>query len=315
MHDILTVTLNPSLDLATSAEDIRPGPKLRCSAPTLDPGGGGINVARAVKILGGAATAFVATAGPTGLHIGRLLEREGVPYTVFDGPGETRQSLAVIDRTTGGQYRFVLPGPDWPRRLADEVLVRIAEATNPGGIVVLSGSQPPGLPEDFPARLARKLRRRKARIVVDTSGEALHRVAERHEARLFVLRMDSEEAEELAGHPLPTRAESADFAQGLVRAGVAEVVVVARGADGSTLATADRRLHAAGADVPVVSKVGAGDSFLGAFTLGLSRGEDLGVALCRGSAAAAAAIMTEGTQLCRRRDADRLFKQCRLSQV
>lgn len=313
--EILTVTLNPSLDLASSAPGIRPGPKLRCTLPSIDPGGGGINVARAVRILGGAARAFVATGGPTGQQLVTLLEREGVPCAVFDGPGETRQSLAVTDSLTGGQYRFVLPGPVWPRRMADRALAEIAEAAPRGGIVVLSGSQPPGLPGDFPARLARRLRRRKVRLVLDTSGPALHRAAERHEARLFLLRMDTEEAEELAGRPLPARSDSADYAQSLVRAGVAEVVIVARGSDGSTLATADLRLHAAGADVPVVSTVGAGDSFIGAFTLALSRGATLGNALQRGSAAAAAAVMTGGTQLCRRRDAERLVRACVLSGV
>ncbi len=58
--DIVTVTLNPALDIATSASDIRPGPKLRCTAPRQDPGGGGINVSRAIRTLGGTSTPLVA---------------------------------------------------------------------------------------------------------------------------------------------------------------------------------------------------------------------------------------------------------------
>lgn len=312
---ILTVTLNPSLDLATSAAEVRPGPKLRCEAPVLDPGGGGINVARAIRILGGSATAFVAAAGPTGQHLLSLLQAERVPVAPFEGPGETRQSLAVTDRSTGGQYRLMLPGPAWTKARAAAVLKAISAAAMPGGIVILSGSQPPGLPDDFPAQLSRRLARRRARLILDTSGPALRRAAGLHEAPLFALRMDTEEAEDLAGHPLPTRADSADFAQALVRSGVAGMVIVARGADGSTLATEGLRLHASGVAVPVVSSVGAGDSFLGAFTLALARGEDAGAALCKGSAAAAAAVMTDATRLCTRADAARLLKRVVLTEV
>ncbi|MDP3342556.1 1-phosphofructokinase family hexose kinase [Frigidibacter sp.] len=312
---ILTVTLNPSLDLATSAAEVQPGPKLRCEAPTIDPGGGGINVARAIRILGGSATAFVAVAGPTGQQLLQLLAAAQVPVAPFEGPGETRQSLAVTDRGTGGQYRLMLPGPVWTASRAAAALTAITAAAQPGGFVILSGSQPPGLPDDFPARLSRRLTRRKARLILDTSGAALRRAASLHEAPLFALRMDTEEAEDLAGHPLPTRADSADFAQTLVRSGVATMVIVARGGDGSTLATEELRLHASGVAVPVKSSVGAGDSFLGAFTLALARGEDAGAALCKGSAAAASAVMTDATRLCTKTDAARLLKRVELSEV
>ncbi len=313
--EILTVTLNPSLDLATSAAEVRPGPKLRCEAPTVDPGGGGINVARAIRILGGSATAFVAAAGPTGQRLLSLLGAERVPLAAFEGPGETRESLAVTDRSTGGQYRLVLPGPVWSRARAAAALRAIVAAAAPGGFVILSGSQPPGLPDDFAAQLSRRLARRRARLILDTSGPALRRMASPHEAPLFALRMDTEEAEDLAGRPLPTRKDSADFAQGLVRSGVSGMVIVARGGDGSTLATDALRLHASGVAVPVVSSVGAGDSFLGAFTLALARGEDAGAALRKGSAAAASAVMTDATRLCTRADAARLLSRVELTEV
>ncbi|WP_268885662.1 1-phosphofructokinase family hexose kinase [Frigidibacter oleivorans] len=311
---ILTVTLNPCLDLAASVAGMQPGPKLRLTEPSLDPGGGGINVARAVHILGGQATAFVAAGGATGARVLALLAAEGVPTAPFPGPGETRQSLAVTDRATGGQYRLMLPGPQW--RLTDRraVLAAIAALAVPGGFVVLSGSQPPGLPDDFAAALARRLARAKARLVLDTSGPALA-AAIRATRPVEVLRMDQEEAAEVAGHPLASRRDTADFAQSLVRAGAAHMAIVARGADGSTLATATARLHASGVDVPVASAVGAGDSFLAAFVLALARDLPAAEALRHGSAAAAAAVMTEATALCTRRDAERLRKRVVLSEV
>jgi 6-phosphofructokinase 2 len=122
--------------------------------------------------------------------------------------------------------------------------------------------------------------------------------------------MDHHEAEFLAGGPLPERRDSADFAQSLVHRGAAKVVVVARGGDGSVLATRDERHHALAAEVPVISKIGAGDSFLGAFCLALARGKPLDRAQQLGMAAASAAVMTEATKLCRARDTRALVRHC-----
>lgn len=309
---ILTVTLNPALDLSTTAPEVVAGPKLRCTEPLVDPGGGGINVARAIHILGGEAKAVVARGGANGGRLCQLLADEGVETLPLPAPGETRVSLAVTERTTGAQYRFVLPGPDWTatdQQAAVDAVRAAAGSIGTGAFVVLSGSQPPGVAPDFPLRIAEALGP-DVRLIVDTSGAALARVAEGGGPVPEVLRMDGEEAEELAGHPLPTAVACADFAAGLVARGAAKTVVVARGGDGGVLATAGLRLSGNSARVQVVSKVGAGDSFVGAFTLALARGAGWEEALRRGNAAASAAVMTEATALCRREDAERLYAEC-----
>lgn len=314
MTSILTVTLNPALDLATSAEAVRPGPKLRCEEPRADPGGGGINVARMIGRLGGEVRAFVAFGGATGARLARLMEKERLATVRFDGPGETRESLSVTDRESGTQYRFVMPGPTWPRAAGRAALSAITAAAEPGAFVVLSGSLPPGLPRDLPATLARRIAAKDARLVLDTSGETLARAA--HPPRpLHVLRMDGAEAEALAASRLKTRGDTADFAESLVRQGAAEIVVVARGADGSVMATRDGRWFSKAAEVPVKSKVGAGDSFVAAFTLALARGRPLPRALQEGMAAASAAVMTEATDLARAADARRLVAACPVSPI
>lgn len=155
MLDILTVTLNPTIDLSTSVPHVVAGPKLRCTMPDVDPGGGGTNVSRAIKILGGNSRALVAVGGPTGDRLLTLLNTQGIGTVALRGPGETRQSLAVTDRGTGEQFRFVLPGPEWHPTDVAHALAAIAAAARDGGLVVLSGSQPPGVPEDFPPALPR----------------------------------------------------------------------------------------------------------------------------------------------------------------
>jgi 6-phosphofructokinase 2 len=301
---ILTLTLNPALDMATEVPEILPGQKLRCSEPLLDPGGGGLNVSRAIRALGGDSLALVAIGGLTGDRLAGLIREAGVTFLSILGPGETRQSLTVTEEKTGRQYRFMLPGPVWGEAERARVFTLLRATARPGGISVISGSQPPGVPKDFPAQLAESMPG--SRVVLDTSGKPLEEAVKNPIAGLDVLRMDGEEAESLTGHALHSREETADFAQGLARAGVARKIVVARGADGNVLATADRRLFSPAPKVRVRSTVGAGDSFVAALVLAVARGQDDAEALAMGSAAAAAAVMTDATQLCRPEDVMRL---------
>jgi 6-phosphofructokinase 2 len=310
---ILTVTLNPAVDFAGRVARVEPGPKLRLGEPRTDPGGGGINAARAIRRLGGAATAFVALGGAMGAQLAWLMQAEGVPLVRFDGPGETRHSLSVVETGTGAEYRFVLPGSDWTAAQAASVLEAVAATADGRAVVLLSGSQPPGVPDDFPTRLARRLGP-DALLMVDTSGTPLDRLVDLPDpdAAPAVLRMDDAEAEDVAGRPLPLPADTAGFAAALVARGAARRVVIARGAEGSVLVGPEGRLHCIPPRVEVASKVGAGDSFSGAFALAMARGEDAAAALRAGTAAAAAAVMTPGTDLCRAEDAARLAPLCRL---
>ncbi len=296
MSNILTVTLNPALDMSATAARVVPEEKLRCSDPHLEAGGGGINVARAIGEMGGRAHAFVAISGFHGQQFLKILRQEPLIPEVFHTHGETRQSLAVIDRTTGEQYRFVMPGPSWTPEQAHEVLGAIQRATPQKGYVVLSGSQPPGVPHD-------------------TSGKPLKALLEVGAARQHVLRLDASESYDLAGRALHSHTEVADFAQNLIGQGVAEVVVLAMGSEGSILATADARWHAKTRPVKPISKVGAGDSFVGVFTWALSQGAAWEEALVHGVAAASSAVTTDGTELCNRADVEELVSTATLTKI
>jgi len=309
---ILTITLNPTVDFSTSAKRVRAGHKVRCDTPLRDPGGGGVNVARAIHILGGEARAFSAVGGHMGRILLGLLEQEGVPVHPFEVAGETRESMAVVERESGNQYRFVMPGPRWDAPQVDRALDAICAVVPAGGYVVLSGSNPPGVPDDFPARLRRAIASTGARMIVDISTKALRLLASAPTDSPYLLRMNKGEAEDLAGKPLETVDALSEFAKTLVARGVAQVIVLALGAKGSVLVTKDECWHAAAADVPVRSKVGAGDSFVGALTLALAQGDAPQFALQKGAAAASAAVMTDATRLCLRTEAEALIAQCPL---
>ncbi len=170
------------------------------------------------------------------------------------------------------------------------------------------------MPPDLPLRLAPLLHARDAQLVVDTSGPALRRIND-DPAGIDILRLDDREAADLAGRPLADLPATAGFAADLVAHGVAKAVILARGGEGNVLATLDGIWLAACPPQKVASAVGAGDSFVGGLMLALARGLPLVEALRHGSAAAAAAVLTEATDLCRAEDFTRLLPLCRLEQL
>lgn len=314
--DILTVTLNPALDISANTPQVAPGPKLRTTRPVYEPGGGGINVSRAIAHLGGTSTAFIALGGATGAQMAELMDKAQIATLPFAISGQTRQSLAVTETRSGDQYRYVTPGPDWSAQQLRDALRAIAADRHEGCLVVLSGSQPPGVPADFPAQLAQKLQSKNARLIVDTSGAPLKALAARP-ARPFVVRMDDVEAAEITEDPLRSPEDTARFAERLVAGGVAEIVIIARGADGSVMADAQGAVHAR-LPIPaarVRSAVGAGDSFVGGFALSLARGQSRHDALAYGTAAASAACLTEGSALCSLEDVTSLLPEVTLQNL
>lgn len=311
---IFTVTLNPAIDLETTVPEVAPGEKLRCSVPLRDPGGGGINVARAIVQLGGAATALVAMQGAHGAELAAMLAAHDVPVVALPAPGDVRQNLSVIEAATGRQFRFVFPGPTWDTGDMARAADAIAALVSAGDWVVVSGSLPPGVTGAAFGDLARRLAGQGAQVVVDTSGAALAALAGAR-IGLALLRMDRDEAETLAGRPLASIADSAELATALVAQGAARVVIVARGAEGSVLAATGERWFAPAAAGRVVSRTGAGDSFVAGAVLALSRGQPLAEVVQYGTAAASAAVTTPATDLCDASTVAGLLMRCRARAV
>jgi 6-phosphofructokinase 2 len=308
MTDILTITANPALDLSTEAPAVVPDRKLRCSAPLVHPGGGGVNISRAIANLGGRSRALVAHGGTTGQELIRLIEAEGLTPESLGVDHPTRQSVSVGDQATGLQYRFMLPGAIWSEADAETARAAILGAVAPGALVLPSGSLPPGLSVDFFLGLAGDLAAKGARMILDTSGPALARAAEARSG-LYVLRMDTAEAEELTGRRLTDLADIATLATSLLAAEAAEIVMIAAGAQGTVISSPDWMGLTRPPVVVPHSKIGAGDSFMGAFALSIARGDDPVTACCWGTAAAASAVQEEGTRLCQRGDVERFFAQ------
>ncbi len=303
---VVTLTMNPAIDVSTSVAHVVSERKLRCQPPRYEPGGGGINVSRAVKRLGGDSLALYPAGGPAGRLLGELLEREGVTQMPLPIAGWTRENVNVFEEVTGRQFRFVLPGPTLSQEEWRRCLEALGSLRPRPEYVVASGSLPPGVTADFYAYVAALARDCGARMVLDSSGQALRLAAQEG---VYLLKPSLREFEELTGGAHRDEAHLQALARESIGKGQCEVLVLSLGSSGVLWVTAAEAERVASPAVPVASTVGAGDSLVAGIVLALLRGRPLREAARFGVAAAAAAVMNPGTELCRREDAERLYER------
>jgi 6-phosphofructokinase 2 len=191
---IVTVTLNPTIDRNYFIDHVMPDHKLRCKNPLIDPGGGGINVSKGIKELGGESLALFPLGGRTGKFLEDLLSAAGLEFQSFPIDEETRESVAVTDTSSNKQYRIVPEGPLMPVKIVDEILEACTKIKP--DILVASGSLPRGLPNDVYARFAHLAKSINSKLVLDTSGDALKEAADKG---AFLLKPNLGELSKLAG--------------------------------------------------------------------------------------------------------------------
>lgn len=302
MSSVVTLTMNPSLDISSTTSHVVANEKTRCEAPLYDAGGGGINVARAIKLLGGESLAIFPSGGPSGAVIANLLREANVPYRTVPIRGAVRENVHVTDRATDKQYQFVMAGPTLSEEEQVQCLGALTMTETPPQFVVVSGSLPPGVPNDFYAQVDAVVSRVGAKLVVDASGTALREAGK----GVYLLKMSRTELEDFVGHALDTEDAQEDAVQQMLDDGRAEIVVVSLGKDGALVATNDGHWRLPAIEVTVKSMVGAGDSMVAGIVLALSRDWPLLDAVRYGIVAATAALMWPGTRLCSLADVNRL---------
>ena len=278
--DVRTLTLNPSIDVSSEADKVEPERKVRTCNERIDPGGGGINVARVLHRLGTSVEAIYLAGGATGGSLDELLERAGIHRKRVRIADDTRTSLTIHDHSTGLEYRFVPEGPAIEPGELQACCGAIAERSS--DYFVASGSLPPGIPDDFYATVGRHVRDGGARFVLDTSGAELRAALD--SGGIFLLKASREELD-------------AGAASELVRNGKAGHVALTCGREGALLINAEGTYSLPSVATEVVSTVGAGDSFLAGMMHGLARGMAPVEAFRIAVAAGAAATLSAGTDL------------------
>lgn len=302
MTHIITITFNPCIDKSTSVSVLKPEKKLRCTAPVFEPGGGGINVARAIKKIGGEAIAVYPSGGYSGKFLNLLLERENISVLQIETQQHTRENMIVLDIATNQQYRFGMPGQHLSHDEWQRCLQTIEE--NHSEFIVASGSLPPGVPTDMFARIAKIAKRQKRKLIVDSSGEALRLAIEEG---IYLIKPNLGELSTLVGKEELEMNEIEPLAKELILKGNCEIIVVSMGLLGAMLISRDAVYKT---EAPIVKKqttVGAGDSMVAGIVLYISQGRSLREALQFGVACGTAATLSAGTALCNREDVERLY--------
>ena len=301
---ILSVSLNPAVDISCTAEAVEPTIKVRTSNQVEDPGGCGVNVARVIATLGGRPELLYLAGGATGALLREILGSLPVKQHRVVSSASTRISYTVRDLKQGLEYRFIPEGPAIKRNEFQQVLDIVEQMDF--DYIVTTGSLPKHAPQDAYAQIAQIAARKGARVILDSSGRALSETLE--QASVFLIKPSLEEMEQLIGKPLDPE-QAGEEALKIVRRGSAENIVVSMGAQGALLAMTSGVSFGSAPSVTPGSAVGAGDSFVAAMTFALANDIEIEEAFHLGIAAGSAAVMTTGTQLCRREDVVRLYKQ------
>jgi len=303
---IVTVTLNPCIDKSSHVGKMKPESKLRCTEVVHEPGGGGINVTKALKKLDTASVALFPAGGHNGAMLQSLLDKDSLQHLGVDTAVETRENWIMLETSTNSQYRFTFPGLPVEEK-AIITLIDHIKAFAPSYIVA-SGSLPPGLPPYFYGLIVKTANALGAKCIVDTSGEALEAL---HGRKAFLIKPNIGELCKLLGKDYIDRADVPNATRQVLRDGFAEMAAVSMGPLGAWLITESDQFFAPAPDVPKRSTVGAGDSMVAGITYMLQKGGSLLDAISMGVACGSAATMNEGSQLFNAEDAYKLYHQVR----
>jgi len=301
---ILTVTLNPAVDKSSTVNNIQPEKKLRCSAPVYEPGGGGINVSRALERLGISSVALFPSGGRTGKLMQDLLKKENIHFLAVETEAETRENFIVVDTSNNSQYRFGMPGEAVSKTEAETIHEAILNASPFPEIVVISGSLPEGLKPGFLTTLVKELKARNVKVVADTSGDALTEILEEG---VYLIKPNLGELSKFTGHEELDNDSAAEAAKKLIAQGKAEVVAISMGPQGAYLISKNETVHVPAPSVKKLSTVGAGDSMVAGMTSILAKGGSITEMARMGVACGTATTMSKGTGLFTIENAEKLY--------
>ena len=303
-HQIITLTLNPSLDKSTHFTGLIAEQKIRCEKPRYDAGGGGINVSKAIAKLGGNSLCIHTSGGSAGIMLEEIILKDGIENKVIPTQNWTRENFIAFENTTKAQYRFGFPGNELLEDEKQNVIETIKEINTK--YLVLSGSLNEGLPTDFYQTIAEIAKAMGIKVIVDTSGEPLRKVLEKG---VYLIKPNIGELAKLIGVEKLELSEVEKAAKTIIENGAAEIVVVSLGTQGAILVSKEQIEFVKAPKVTKKSTVGAGDSMVGGMVWALSQNKTLKEVIQWGVSCGTAATMNEGTQLFKKEDAIKLFEE------
>ncbi len=299
---IYTVTLNPAIDRTLEVEHLTLDEVNRVDTESRYAGGKGIDVSRALKRLGWESVALGFIGGYGGHEVAGRLAEEGVICRFTPIADETRTNIFVHNLKSGEVTSLNARGPEIASNELESFLKHLDYLYPSPTYLICSGSIPPGVPANIYQQLIEWARKRKVKVVLDTHGEPL---SEGIKAAPFSIKPNRRELNELFERKAVTNQEVLSYAQELHSGGI-EIVMVSLGPDGIVGLSNEGAYHAVPPKVEVSSPVGAGDSSVAGFLVAQLQGFGLAESLRLAVAVGTAAVLTPGTELCRKDDVERL---------
>jgi 6-phosphofructokinase 2 len=303
MSKILTITINPCIDKTIWVKELVPEKKMRTLNSEVEPGGGGINVARALNYLGVEATALYYFGGFSGDEFNQLMHAENIPTIPIKINNDTRTNILAIDNSTDLEYRFGMDGPIIDEKNFADLIEKI-ESLPKFDYVVLSGSLPSSAPKSLYNDIATIVTKKGSKLIVDTSGDTLKNIVKED---IFLLKPNLGELASLCNVDNINNDEIVNYAQKFLATHQCQILAVSMGKDGAYLITKNEVHYQKTPSIKVKSTVGAGDCMVAGMVLALSKKETLSNILKMGVACGSAATMYSGYGLCKKEDVDNIL--------
>jgi 6-phosphofructokinase 2 len=302
---IYTITLNPALDRTIEVDGLVVDDANRILHEERYAGGKGIDCSRVIEELGEESIALGFIGGYDGLELEGRLINEGVLCDFTRIGGETRVNIILTDRKQKTQIMLNAAGPRITPAEIGLFFQKIHSLGRDAEFVIVSGSVPPGVSHNIYAQIITTLKGKGIRVALDADGELL-----RHGcgAKPFLIKPNIHEFQRLTGLSSTATDDLKKQARHIAEGGV-EIVLISMGPKGIAGVTKDESLWAVPPQVEAVSQVGAGDSALAAFIYGLTKEMGFRKSLILAAAAGTAAVLTPGTELCKKRDVERIQKE------
>lgn len=307
---ILTVTINPALDRNVTADRLVFEDRAYILNAYDSAGGRGINASRVIHSFGGDTLAVLPCGGETGDRLAGFLDSAGFPYEAIGMQSAVRVNLSISDEqglTIKLNERGPVLTPEELERLEAAVCARMRGAA----WVMLCGSLPPHVPDDFYARLIRFGRRLGVPVLLDADGDALR---EGLEARPSVVCPNQQEAEALLGTVLLTRRHMVEAAETLRKRG-AESVLLSLGSRGALLARPEGVFEIVPPPVDAVCPIGAGDALAAAYVWALTSGHSPEEAARWGVAAGTASALLPGIRFATLAQTDEMRRRVEVRRI
>ena len=308
---IFTVTLNPAVDREMTVDTISFDTVLRALDWQVDCGGKGFNVARMLKSLGISSMALGFAAGKSGEMLADKLQSLGIETDFIWVEGETRTNVSIVSAENGQYVKVNEPGPTITETDLGLLAKKIGDRVEAGDWWVLAGSLPPGVPPTYYSELITIIQSAGAKVFLDTSDEALRQNCA---AKPLLVKPNDEEAHELTGLPVGTKEEIAAVGTAISAMGPANVII-SLGKKGAVLVNDGKAWLAASPKIVAANPIGAGDSMVAGVVWGLSQGDSMQDALCKGIACGAATAGQKGTSVGSLEQVNQLLAEVQLQEV